>query len=523
MLIKCYGAAPQGIEAVIVTIEVHAVPGFEFTLVGLPDNAVKESHERIIAALNVNGFSKPRHTLTINMAPADIKKEGASYDLPLAIGFLAAEEEVPTKDLDQYIIMGELSLDGTLQPIQGVLPIALAAKKSGFKGMILPAQNAREAAVVDQLEVYGLNNLQEVVRFLNGTQSFTPVYVDTQAEFHNHAFASDLDFSDVRGQENVRRAMEVAAAGGHNMLMVGPPGAGKSMMAKRLPSILPPLTLDEALETTKIYSVAGMMTNRKERNGNASALIVQRPFRSPHHTVTDVALVGGGNTPNPGEISLAHNGVLFLDELPEYKRSALEVMRQPLEDRHICITRAKMRVDYPASFMLIAAMNPCPCGHYGENNPAHPCTCTPAQIHRYMSRISGPLLDRIDIQCDIQPVPYDLLKDNVPTENSATMRARVIQARLIQQERFADYNATAKSPVHCNAQMTPRMVRDFCTLSDECDRLLAFAMEKMGFSARAYDRILKVARTIADLAQSENICPPHLLEAINYRILDKGE
>jgi magnesium chelatase family protein len=523
MLIKCYGAAPQGIEAVIVTIEVHAVPGFEFTLVGLPDNAVKESHERIIAALTVNGFSKPRHTLTINMAPADIKKEGASYDLPLAIGFLAAEEEVPTKNLGQYIIMGELSLDGTLQPIQGVLPIALAAKKAGFKGIILPAQNAREAAVVDQLEVYGLNNLQEVVRFLNGTQSFTPVYVDTQAEFQNHAFSSDLDFSDVRGQENVRRAMEVAAAGGHNMLMVGPPGAGKSMMAKRLPSILPPLTLDEALETTKIYSVAGMMTNRKEKNGNASALVVQRPFRSPHHTVTDVALVGGGNTPNPGEISLAHNGVLFLDELPEYKRSALEVMRQPLEDRHICITRAKMRVDYPASFMLVAAMNPCPCGHYGENNPAHPCTCTPAQIHRYMSRISGPLLDRIDIQCDIQPVPYELLKNNVPTESSATMRDRVIQARLIQQQRFANYNATAKSPVHCNAQMSPRMVRDFCILSDECDRLLAFAMEKMGFSARAYDRILKVARTIADLAQSENICPSHLLEAINYRILDKGE
>ena len=308
-----------------------------------------------------------------------------------------------------------------------------------------------------------------------------------------------------------------------NMLMVGPPGAGKSMMAKRLPSILPPLTLDEALETTKIYSVAGMMTNRKEKNGNASALVVQRPFRSPHHTVTDVALVGGGNTPNPGEISLAHNGVLFLDELPEYKRSALEVMRQPLEDRHICITRAKMRVDYPASFMLVAAMNPCPCGHYGENNPAHPCTCTPAQIHRYMSRISGPLLDRIDIQCDIQPVPYELLKNNVPTESSATMRDRVIQARLIQQQRFANYNATAKSPVHCNAQMSPRMVRDFCILSDECDRLLAFAMEKMGFSARAYDRILKVARTIADLAQSENICPSHLLEAINYRILDKGE
>ena len=523
MLIKCYGAAPQGIDAVVVTIEVHAIPGFEFTLVGLPDNAVKESHERIIAALTVNGYSKPRHTLTINMAPADIKKEGASYDLPLAIGMLTAEEEVQTKLLDQYIIMGELSLDGSLQPIQGVLPIALAARKAGFKGVIVPAENAREAAVVNDLEVYGLSHLREVVHFLNGTQAFTPTMVDTAAEFHMHAFSAELDFADVRGQENVRRAMEVAAAGGHNMLMVGPPGAGKSMMAKRLPSILPPLALDEALETTKIYSVAGMMTNRKEKNGNASALVVQRPFRSPHHTVTDVALVGGGNTPNPGEISLAHNGVLFLDELPEYKRSALEVMRQPLEDRHICITRAKMRVDYPASFMLVAAMNPCPCGHYGENNPAHPCTCTPAQIHRYMSRISGPLLDRIDIQCDIQPVPYELLKNNVPTESSATMRDRVIQARLIQQQRFANYNATAKSPVHCNAQMSPRMVRDFCILSDECDRLLAFAMEKMGFSARAYDRILKVARTIADLAQSENICPSHLLEAINYRILDKGE
>ena len=523
MLIKCYGAAPQGIEAVIVTIEVHAVPGFEFTLVGLPDNAVKESHERIIAALNVNGFSKPRHTLTINMAPADIKKEGASYDLPLAIGFLAAEEEVPTKDLDQYIIMGELSLDGTLQPIQGVLPIALAAKKSGFKGIILPAQNAREAAVVDQLEVYGLNNLQEVVRFLNGTQSFTPVYVDTQAEFHNHAFASDLDFSDVRGQENVRRAMEVAAAGGHNMLMVGPPGAGKSMMAKRLPSILPPLTLDEALETTKIYSVAGMMTNRKERNGNASALIVQRPFRSPHHTITDVALVGGGSNPQPGEISLSHNGVLFLDELPEYKRSALEVMRQPLEDRHICITRAKVRVDYPAGFMLVAAMNPCPCGHYGENNPAHPCTCTPAQIHRYMSRISGPLLDRIDIQCDIQPVPYSTLKETTPSESSATIRERVIQARTLQQQRFAEYNKTAKTPIHCNAQMTPKLVRTYCALDAAGDKLLAYSMDKLGLSARAYDRILKVARTIADLAGSENICSTHLMEAISYRNLDRSD
>ena len=523
MLIKCYGAAPQGIDAVIVSIEVHAVPGFEFTLVGLPDNAVKESHERIIAALTVNGYGKPRHTLTINMAPADIKKEGAAYDLPLAIGMLAAEEEVKTQNLEQYLIMGELSLDGSLQPIQGVLPIALAARKAGFKGIILPAQNAREAAVVEQIEVYGLTGIQEVVRFLNGTQVFEPVRVDTAAEFRMHAFSADLDFSDVRGQENVRRAMEVAAAGGHNMLMVGPPGAGKSMMAKRLPSILPPLTLEEALETTKIYSVAGMMSRRKEENGMASALIVQRPFRSPHHTVTDVALVGGGSNPQPGEISLSHNGVLFLDELPEYKRTALEVLRQPLEDRRICITRAKHSVEYPAGFMLVAAMNPCPCGHYGENNPAHPCTCTPAHIHRYMSRISGPLLDRIDIQCDIQPVPYTLLKEEQPSESSATIRERVMRARAVQQLRFAAYNQTAKNPIHCNAQMTPKLVRTYCPLDDQSDKLLAYSMEKLGLSARAYDRILKVARTIADLAGAENIAANHLLEAISYRNIDRED
>lgn len=521
MLIKCYGAAPQGINAVIVTIEVHAVPGFEFTLVGLPDNAVKESHERIIAALTVNGYHKPRHTLTINMAPADIKKEGASYDLPLAIGMLAAEEELSTKLLEEYIIMGELSLDGSLQPIQGVLPIALAARKAGFKGLILPNENAREAAVVNDIAVYGLTHLSEVVRLLNGTQSFEKTQVDIASEFQAHAFSADLDFSDVRGQENVRRAMEVAAAGGHNMLMVGPPGAGKSMMAKRMSSILPPLTLDEALETTKIYSVAGMMTHRKEQNGMASALIVQRPFRSPHHTITDVALVGGGTNPQPGEISLAHNGVLFLDELPEYKRSVLEVLRQPLEDRHICITRAKMRVNYPAGFMLVAAMNPCPCGHYGENNPVHPCTCTPAQIHRYMSRISGPLLDRIDIQCDIQPVPYSVLKDTTPSENSATIRERVVRARIVQQQRFLEYNQTAKTPIHCNAQMTPRMVRTYCLLDAESDKLLAYSMEKLGLSARAYDRILKVARTIADLVGAENISAAHLMEAISYRNLDR--
>lgn len=523
MLIKCYGAAPQGIDAVIVSIEVHAVPGFEFTLVGLPDNAVKESHERIVAALTVNGYSKPRHTLTINMAPADIKKEGAAYDLPLAIGMLAAEEEVNTQGLEQYLIMGELSLDGSLQPIQGVLPMALAARKAGFKGIILPAQNAREAAVVQQIEVYGLANIQEVIRFLNGTQVFEPVHVDTDAEFRMHAFSTDLDFSDVRGQENVRRAMEVAAAGGHNMLMVGPPGAGKSMMAKRLPSILPPLTLEEALETTKIYSVAGMMSRRKENNGMASALIVQRPFRSPHHTVTDVALVGGGSNPQPGEISLAHNGVLFLDELPEYKRTALEVLRQPLEDRRICITRAKHNVEYPAGFMLVAAMNPCPCGHYGENNSVHPCTCTPAQIHRYMSRISGPLLDRIDIQCDIQPVPYTLLKDEQPSESSAAIRERVMRARAIQQLRFAEYNQTATTPIHCNAQMTPKLVRIYCPLDAQGDKLLAYSMEKLGLSARAYDRILKVARTIADLAESKTIAASHLMEAISYRNLDRSD
>ena len=523
MLIKCFGAAPQGIDAVIVTIEVHAVPGFEFTLVGLPDSAVKESHERIVAALTVNGYNKPRHTLTINMAPADIKKEGAAYDLPLAIGMLAAEEEVRTAQLEQYMIMGELSLDGTLQPIQGVLPIALAARKAGFKGIILPEQNAREAAVVSGLDVYGLKNLLEVVRFFNQTQVFDPTHVDTAAEFASHAFTSDLDFSDVRGQENVRRAMEVAAAGGHNMLMVGPPGAGKSMMAKRLPSILPPLNLEEALETTKIYSVSGLMARRKESDGMSSALIVQRPFRSPHHTVTDVALVGGGTNPHPGEISLAHNGVLFLDELPEYKRSALEVMRQPLEDRKICVTRTKMSVEYPASFMLVAAMNPCPCGHYGENNPAHPCVCTPAQIHRYMSRISGPLLDRIDIQCDIQAVPYSTLKDTQPGESSETMRVRVIKARETQQNRFAKYNATAQKPIHCNAQMTPKLVREFCQLDAAGDKLLSYAMDKMGLSARAYDRILKVARTIADLDGSETIQVVHISEAIGYRSLDRED
>ena len=522
MLIKIYSAAPVGIDAVPVTIEVHSVPGFEFTLVGLPDVAVKESHERILAALTVNGYDSLRRSFTINMAPADIKKEGAAYDLPLAIGMLAGGEKVKTKMLEQYMLIGELSLDGSLQPVRGALPIALCARKEGYKGLVLPAANAEEAAVVDGLEVYGMETLSDVVRFLNGEKKneldpedvYAPTRVDTQALFDTLAFPSDLDFSDVRGQYKVRRAVEIAAAGGHNMIMVGPPGAGKSMIAKRIPSILPPLTLEEALETTKIHSVAGLMNKRKGVN---SSLIVQRPFRSPHHTITDVALVGGGANPHPGEISLAHNGVLFLDELPEYKRSVLEVLRQPLEDRHITVARTKETVDYPASFMLVAAMNPCPCGHYGENNPAHPCTCTPAQVHRYLSKISGPLLDRIDIQCEIEAVPYEQLRDTQPGESSAAMRERVLRAREIQNERFRQ-----SKTVHCNAMMSTKMVRQYCALDAESDKLLEFSMNKLGLSARAYDRILKVARTIADLEGSMNIGKQHLLEAISYRSLDRN-
>lgn len=522
MLIKIFSATALGIDAVPVTIEVHSVPGFDFTLVGLPDNAVKESHERILAALTVNGFDTLRRSFTINMAPADIKKEGAAFDLPIAIGMLAGCEKVKMRELGKYLIAGELSLDGSLQPIKGALPIALCARQEGYKGIILPASNAEEAAVVEGLDVFGMTDLLEVVHFLNGDMKneldpedrFAPTQVDIQAMFKESAYPSDIDFSDVRGQYKVKRAMEVAAAGGHNMLMVGPPGAGKSMMAKRLPSILPPLSLEEALETTKIHSVAGLLNKKTASRGS---LIVQRPFRSPHHTITDVALVGGGQNPHPGEISLAHNGVLFLDELPEYKRSALEVMRQPLEDRKITVARTKQTVDYPASFMLVAAMNPCPCGHYGENNPAHPCTCTPAQIHRYLSRISGPLMDRIDIQCEIEAVPYNQLRDTTPSESSAVMRERVMRARAIQQQRFAD------SPlIHCNAQMSAKMVRQYCTLDPESDKLLEFTITKLGLSARAYDRILKVARTIADLEGAENIQKKHLLESISYRSLDRS-
>lgn len=514
MLVKSYGAAVIGIDAAKITMEVSASRGVDFTMVGLPDSAVKESRERITSALHVSGFGYPRKSIVINMAPADIKKEGSAYDLPLAIGILAADEQIPCTLLDDYMIMGELSLDGTLQPVRGVLPMALCARKEGFRGFILPEDNAKEAAVVDGLDVIAVRTLKEVTSFLSGLQPIMPTTVDTAEEFERNAFPEDLDFADVRGQENVKRALEIAAAGGHNVIMVGPPGAGKSMLAKRLPSILPPLTLDEALETTKIHSVAGLMNRKKKAAGLESALITQRPFRSPHHTITDVALIGGGSNPQPGEISLAHHGVLFLDELPEYKRTALEVMRQPLEDRRICVSRARMSVEYPASFMLVAAMNPCPCGHYGDAN--HACSCTPAAIHRYLGRISGPLLDRIDLQVDIQAVPISELQKKEQGEPSAAIRQRVIAARAIQAERFKD-----AAGIYCNAQMSSRMLRTYCKINEQQEKLLELAMTKLGLSARAYDRIFKVARTIADLEGCADIQTAHLTEAIGYRNLDR--
>ncbi len=507
MLVKTYGAAVKGIDAVVITIEVNVNRGTKFFLVGLPDNAVKESHERISSAINYIGYRFPRQQVTINMAPADIKKEGAAYDLPLAIGIMAASEQIDTQLLDKYIIMGEVSLDGSLKPIKGVLPIAVMAQQNGFKGCILPYDNAREAAVVHGIDVYGMNNLSDVIDFFNNKKTFDPTYVDTQAEFLFQSHIPDLDFSDVKGQDNVKRALEVAAAGGHNIIMVGPPGAGKSMLAKRLPSILPPLTLQEALETTKIHSVAGLL----DRN---TSLVAHRPFRSPHHTISDIALVGGGTTPQPGEISLAHNGVLFLDELPEYKRSALEVMRQPLEDRKICISRAKNTVEYPASFMLVAAMNPCPCGHYGD--PNHACTCSPSMVHHYLSRISGPLLDRIDLQIEIQPLPFEQLAATQSAEPSVSIRERVVKARRIQAQRYKDV-----PEVYCNAQMTSKMLRQYAQIDEGSMTILRQAMERMHLSARAYDRILKVSRTIADLDGSPDIRINHIAEAVGYRNLDR--